>query len=58
MNGYRWYKGRWRKTLPLPWHTRLRLWCTRRIDDTAYWLACHGHTDTGRRLYQITGLWH
>jgi len=58
VNGYRWlYKGRWRKALPLPWHTRLRLRCTRCIDNTAYWLACRDQPDAARRLYKLTGLW-
>jgi hypothetical protein len=58
VNGYRWfYKGRWRKTLPLPWHTRLRLRYTRCIDGAAYWLVCHDHPDAARHLYQLTGLW-
>lgn len=57
-NGYRWYyKGRWRKALPLPAMVRLRLWIVAQIDNAAYWLICHDHTDAAQRLYKVTGLW-
>ena len=51
------YRGRWRKALPLPWHTRLRLWYTRQIDNAAYWLVCHDHPDTAVALWRVTGQW-
>lgn len=55
---YRWlYKGRWRYALPLPWHTRLRLWCTRQVDGTAIWLCDRGRFGTARALWRASGLW-
>ena len=56
---YLWlYKGRWRRALPLPWHTRLRLWCTSRIDTAGIWLADRGHLNAAETIWRLTGLWH
>jgi hypothetical protein len=51
------YKGRWRKALPLPWYTRLRLWLTRKRDGAAIWLCDHGHLDAAEALWLLTGAW-
>jgi hypothetical protein len=55
---YRWlYKGRWRKALPLPWHTRLRLWYTSRVNGLAIWLLDHRRERAATALWRITGHW-
>ena len=51
------YKGRWRRALPLPWHTRLRLWCTHKRDGFAIWLCDHGHLDAAETVWRLTGAW-
>lgn len=51
------YKGRWRHALPLPWHTRLRLWCTSERDGLAIWLACHDHPGAAKAIWRLTGAW-
>jgi hypothetical protein len=51
------YKGRWRRALPLPWHTRLRLRVTRWRDNAAYWLVCHVHPQAGAAVWRLTGAW-
>jgi hypothetical protein len=40
----------------LPRRARIRLAVTSSIDLTAIWLVEHGHIDTARRLWQVTGL--
>jgi hypothetical protein len=55
---YRWlYKGRWRKALPLPWYTRLRLWLTHQRDSFAIWLCDHDQVDAAEALWRLTGAW-
>lgn len=51
------YKGRWRHALPLPWYTRLRLWCTSWRDRLAIWLADHGHLAAAKAVWRLTGAW-
>ncbi len=51
------YKDRWRYALPLPWHTRLRLWYTGRIDRAAIWLVDHGQERAAIAVWRITGHW-
>lgn len=48
------YRGRWRYALPLPWHTRLRLWCTRRVDGAACWLIDRGRFGAAQALWRLT----
>jgi hypothetical protein len=51
------YKGRWRYALPFPWHTRLRLWCTGKVDGVAIWLAYHERPGTAEALWRLARLW-
>jgi hypothetical protein len=54
----RWlYKGRWRHALPLPWNTRLRLWCDRRRDAVAIWLVYRDHFAAAEAAWRLTGAW-
>ena len=50
-------KGRWRHALPLPWNTRLRLWCTGRTDAAAIWLCDRGRPGAAESLWRLTGAW-
>jgi hypothetical protein len=55
---YRWlYKGRWRYALPLPWHTRLRLWFTHQRDSIGIWLCDHGRPGAAQALWRVSGAW-
>jgi len=55
---YRWlYKGRWRHALPLPWYTRLRLWCARQRDAAAIWLVYRDHFGAAEAVWRVTGAW-
>ena len=49
------YKGRWRRALPLPWNTRLRLWCAHKRDGIAIWLCDHGRFGAAEALWRLTG---
>jgi len=51
------YRGRWRYALPLPWYTRLRLWCAKRIDGMATWLLDHDRERAAVAVWRITGHW-
>jgi hypothetical protein len=51
------YRGRWRRALPLPWHTRLRLWCTRRVDSVACWLVDRRRFGTAKAPWRVSRLW-
>jgi hypothetical protein len=51
------WKGRWRHALPLPWNTRLRLWCARQRDSVAIWLVYRDHFGAAEALWRVTGAW-
>jgi hypothetical protein len=54
----RWlYKGRWRHVLPLPWYTRLRLWCVLKRDAVAIWLVYRDHFAAAEAVWRLTGAW-
>jgi hypothetical protein len=57
-NDYLWYwKGRWVKHLPLPWHVRFRLAVQHQIDGLAIWLVDHDRLRSARAVWRITGRW-
>jgi hypothetical protein len=53
---YRQPDGQWKRRLPLPLKTRLRLCVTRRVDITAAWLCDRGLEAAAVRLWRACGL--
>jgi hypothetical protein len=49
--------GTWKRHLPLPFKTRLRLRATRRVDVTAAWLINHGLETIAVGLWRACRLW-
>lgn len=49
--------GRIEILTPLPHAVRLRLWLTRRINNTGYWLVCHDHIRMAQCLWRACRMW-
>lgn len=49
--------GRVKLLDPLPWRTRLRLACQRRIDVAACWLVEHVSPGAGEALWRAFRMW-
>ena len=49
--------GRWRRRLPLPWKTRLRLRATGVVDAVCVWLCEHHLEAVATGLWRACGLW-
>ena len=54
---YRQPNGKWKRRLPLPWRTRVRLRVTRRIDVTAAWLIEHRMEAVAVGLWRACRIW-
>ena len=49
--------GKWKRRLPLPWKTRVRLRARRRVDITAAWLRGHGLEAAAVGLWRLCRMW-